>query len=86
MQEESKSSAMFDLVQEFQQSGKSQKQFSGEKRIRLHTFGYWVKKYNQSQGAHPGFASLTVGNEPRTQSAQPRMEIEFADGAVVRIY
>ena len=86
MQDETKTSAMFELVEQWQQSGMSRKQFSSEKGIRLHRFGYWVKKYNQSQVAHPGFASLTIGPDPLIPATQPRISIDLGDGVVVRIY
>ena len=86
MQDESKTQSMFDIVEQWQQSGKSQSQFSSENGIRLHTLGYWVKKYRESQDTHHGFASLTVSGEVKTHSAQPRIEIELGSGVVVRIY
>ena len=86
MQDEAKTSAMFELVEQWYQSGKSQSQFSSENGIRLHTLGYWVKRYRESQDTHQGFASLTVSGEAKTHSAQPRIEIELGSGVVVRIY
>ncbi len=86
MQDENKTSTMFELVEQWQQSGKSQSQFSTENGIRLHTLGYWVKKYRESQDTHQGFASLRVSEEAKTYSAQPRIEIELGSGVVVRIY
>jgi len=35
---------MYDLVELWQQSGKSQRQFSAEHNIKPATFMYWVKK------------------------------------------
>lgn len=86
MQDESKIQSMFELVEQWQQSGKSQSQFSSENGIRLHTLGYWVKKYRESQDTHQGFASLTVSTEANGQAAHPRIEIELGSGVVVRIY
>jgi len=77
---------MFDLVEQWQQSGKSQSQFSSENGIRLHTLGYWVKKYRESHATNPGFAALTVSGETQTVSAPVRIEIELGSGIVVRIY
>jgi transposase-like protein len=86
MQDESKSQSMFEIVEQWQLSGKSQSQFSSENGIRLHTLGYWVKKYRESQDTHQGFASLTVMEEAKTHWAHPRIEIELGNGLVVRIY
>ena len=86
MQGENKTRSMFEKVEQWQQSGKSQSQFSSENGIRIHTLGYWVKKYRESQDTHQGFASLTVSEEAKTHSAQPRIEIDLGSGVVVRIY
>lgn len=86
MQDQIKLTAMFDLVEQWQQSGKSQRQFSTENGIRLHTLGYWVKKYRESQYINSGFASLTVSGEPKGRSSDARIEIELGSGIVVRIY
>ena len=76
MQDEVKIQSMFELVEQWQQSGKSRRQFSSENGIRLHTLVYWVKRYRESQDTHQGFASLTVSGEAKIHSAQPRIEIE----------
>ena len=60
MKEETKAAAMFDLVEQWQQSGKSQKQFSEKNHIKLWTLLYWVQKYRQSKSPDQGFASLTI--------------------------
>ena len=86
MQDEFKIQSMFDLVEQGQHSGKSQNQFSVENGIKVHTLGYWIRKYRESQDTHQGFASLTVSGEAKTHSAQPRIEIELGSGVVVRIY
>jgi hypothetical protein len=87
MKEEAKSTAMFNLVEQWSQSGKSQKQFSEENRIKLWKFLYWVQKYRQSKAPDRGFASLTVSPEPVAElGVNPKIEIEIAGDIVVRIY
>lgn len=87
MKEEAKATAMFDLVEQWRQSGKSQKQFSEENHIKLWTLLYWVQKYRQSKAPDRGFASLTISPEPRAGSGvNPKIEIELTGGIVVRIY
>ena len=73
MKEASKESVLFDLVEKWQKSGKSQKKFSSENNVRFHTFSYWVQRYRQSRSTNPGFASVTLSPEniclnPYTQS------------------
>ena len=87
MKEESKMAAMFELVEQWRQSGKSQKQFSEENHIKLWTLLYWVQKYGQSKAADQGFASLTLAPEPGAEpGANPKIEIEITGGIIVRIY
>jgi hypothetical protein len=86
MKEASKESAMFDLVEKWQKSGKSQNKFSIENNLKFHTFSYWVQRYKQSKIANPGFATVTLTPELETSSSNPRIEIELAGDIVVRIF
>ena len=86
MQSDSKTQSMFELVENWQQSGKSQKQFSVENDIKLATFMYWVQKYRQDKSPNHGFASLTISQETGEGLPTPKIEIELAGGTVVRIY
>jgi len=83
MDDQDKTASMFELVAQWQQSEKSQKQFSLEHGIKLATFGYWVKKYRQQHSGETGFAKVELGQG--TGSAA-RIEIELSEGLVVRIY
>lgn len=86
MQDENKTRAMFGIVEQWQQSGKSQNQFCTENGIRLHTLGYWVRKYRQLQMGHEGFASVSIGGETERIHTTPRIEVELPGGLVVRVY
>jgi hypothetical protein len=86
MEELNKTDAMFDLVNQWQQSGISQKEFCALNGIKVATLGYWIKKYKQKQTGYEGFASLSLGQEPMNHSGDPKIEIELAGGLVVRIY
>jgi transposase-like protein len=77
---------MFGIVEQWQQSGKSQNQYCIENGIRLHTLMYWVKKYRQSQTGHEGFASVSMSGEPERNPAIPRIEFELPGGLLVRVY
>jgi hypothetical protein len=85
MQNEDKSTGMFELVEQWQQSGKSQHQFSAEHNIKLATFSYWVKKHRQQKATEIGFAKVELGQHSNSLTAA-RIEIELADGMVVRIF
>lgn len=84
MQNEDKTAGMFELVEQWQQSGKSQQQFSSEQNIKLATFCYWVKKRRQQNTSEFGFAKVKLGQH--TSSITARIEIELAEGLVIRIF
>lgn len=85
MQNEDKAADMFKLVEQWQQSGKSQQQFSSEQNIKLATFGYWVKKHRQQKASEIGFAKVDLSKSPLSSSTA-RIEIELAEGLVIRIF
>jgi len=76
---------MYNLVEQWQQSGVSQKQFSAEHNIKLATFSYWAKKYRISKQGDPGFARVEL-SQHNLSSTTARIEIALADGLVVRIF
>ena len=77
---------MQQMVEQWHQSGISQRQFCEKNQIKLSTFGYWVLKYNEAKIPDPGFASLRISPEPENTSQVPKMEIELSGGVFVRIY
>lgn len=85
MHDQDKTTRMFELVEQWQQSGMSQKTFILEHDVKLATFGYWVKKYRQHHLGEVGFAKVELGKGV-TPSSIARIEIELADGMVVRIF
>lgn len=85
IQSEEKTTMMFDLVEQWQQSGISQQQFSDGHNIKLPTFSYWVKKYRERETTEIGFAKVDLSSSTDSL-ATARIEIELADGTVVRIF
>jgi hypothetical protein len=86
MQNDTKTQSMYELVEQWQQSGKTQKQFSEENHIKLATFMYWVQKHRQINAPDHGFAALTIGQESGVGNPILKLEIELSGGIVVRIY
>ena len=86
MKEATKESVMFKLIEKWQKSEMSQKQFSIENKLNIHTMSYWVQRYNKSKISNTGFAAVTFAPEPEPAICSPRIEIELAGGIVVRIY
>jgi hypothetical protein len=86
IQNDTKTQSMYELVEQWLQSGKTQKQFSEENHIKLATFIYWVQKHRQINAPDHGFATLTIGQETVVGNKSPKLEIELSGGIVVRIY
>ena len=86
MQDQNKTSAMFEIVERWQQSGKSQHRFCAENAIRLHTLRYWVKRHRQLQNGHEGFMSVSMDGATGMSTSAPRIEVELSGGIVVRVY
>lgn len=86
MKEATKESVMFKLIEKWQKSEMSQKQFSIENNLNVHTMSYWVQRYNKSKISNTGFASVTFSPEPGPTNFSPKIEIELTGGIVVRIY
>ena len=85
MEKRDRTIEMYNLVEQWQQCGMSQKQFSAEHNIKLPTFMYWVKKYRMNKQDDPGFARVEL-SQHNFSSTTARIEIALADGLVVRIF
>jgi len=71
---------MFSMINEWQQSGLSQKVYCEQHSIRYHVFHYWYKRYRDAQATdkEPGFLSLKI--KPSSDSAAPHTELLLPDG------
>jgi len=93
MQSTTKRDKMFSLIEEWKNSGKTQKQFSREQGIKYSKFLYWVKKYRKlsTDSQNNGFLPLEVvasdENDPTMDKTnQPRVEVVLSSGTKLRIY
>jgi hypothetical protein len=86
------SKEMYPLVERWQASQKSKKSFCEEEQIKLHTFVYWLKKYNRSEkekntAAVSDFVALQVDNRPVTDATSPVFaEISYPNGVALRLH
>jgi len=55
MSEEERAQQIYSLVEQWQQSGESQKAFAQGRQINLYTFRYWVNKKLKTQDTSSGF-------------------------------
>ncbi len=84
MEKTNTSEEMFPLVEQWQTSGLSQKQFSKENNIKYHSFTYWVRRFRQHQRRQDGFIPLELSGSGTCGAF--RVELVFGNGSVLRIY
>lgn len=75
-------SEMFSIIDQWQQSGLSQKAFCRDRSLRYSSFHYWFKIYRNHRGEQPAanehtFVPLRL---ERVSSASPVMELVLVDG------
>lgn len=74
-----KTEKMFALVDQWKESGKTQKAFCEEINLKVGTFAYWVaKKKRSDQASAGGFALVDVAGQ-----TNGRMEIQYPNGVKV---
>ncbi len=88
MEKEERSAQMLSLVEQWAESGLSQKQFAKDHQIKYHTFTYWVKRYRQRQHQNNGFIpiDLTTALSAHASTGTPRIELILDGGLVLRVY
>ena len=87
MERSNTAEVMFPLVERWQTSGQSQKQFCLDNGIKYHTFTYWVKRFRQHQYRQDGFIPIELTDgDSRVPSVTPRVELLFGNGLSLRIY
>jgi hypothetical protein len=58
MRDTMKSQRMYELVNQWKVSGKTQAEFAREQQIGLHTFKYWLQKFRSKDDAQGSFIPL----------------------------
>ncbi len=73
---------MFSMINEWQQSGVSQKAFCEQYGIRYHVFHYWYKCFRnlQSPAKHEGFIPLSIQPSPPINGSSAYVELLLPDG------
>ena len=78
------SEEMFPVVEDWLQSGLTQKAYSQQHQLPSHVLPYWVGKYRKTQSAdtqeYSPFIRLTAPTTPSIQG----MEIQLPTGVVIR--
>ena len=73
------SEAMLKLVEEYQNSGKTQKEFCHDHGLKPSTFSYWIKKKRGLDNPEDGFVKIATDT-----LSQPAIEVVFPNGVKVR--
>lgn len=71
---------MYTLIEEFHQSGKSQKHFCADQGVHPSTFSYWMKKKRLSENAKEAFIKI----ESTTASSADQLEILYPNGVRIK--
>jgi transposase-like protein len=74
---------MFELVEEYQRSGKTQKQYSEQIGIGYAKFNYWVCKYRDHHQLQPAGGFVSV--EAYAANQQQNLEICYPNGVKLTI-
>lgn len=85
------SSVMFPMMELFEDSKMTQKQFCIEMDIVPHTFTYWLNKYRKShepkgqQRSQSDFLSLNVISGAPSKEFVRQMRITYPDGTIIEL-
>ena len=75
-----KSKEMYALIEQWQQSQKTQAAFCHEHDIAYHVFVYWLKKYRGQHGQNGNFLAMEVTNHEHTG-----IEILYPNGSDIQL-
>ena len=85
-----KAERMYVLVDQWKESGKTQKVFCREHDVKLGTFAWWVARKKRSEASAGGFALVDMAGQsgsPGVQIIYPngvRLCLDYPDLAVIR--
>ena len=71
---------MFDMIEQWQQSGLTKKAYCNQQSIKHHTFYYWYKRYRQQHADTDNKSSSFVKLQIEKSQATPSVEIHFPGG------
>lgn len=78
----SRKESMFALISEWQNSTISKKKFCEQAVVGIHTFNYWLKKFNsQNKNSNPGFTEFKIIDK----SNIPIIRLNYPNGIVAEL-
>ena len=79
-------SQMYAIIEDFQQSGLTQKDFCSKKNIALTKFQYWQRKYQeQSEDMPSGFLRLTSDKNHFSPDPQSIIVLHYPNGVSMQL-
>lgn len=82
-------SEMYPLIELYQESNMTQKQFCEEMDILPHRFTYWLTKYrkenqsNSTAGQQTEFISLDISSKEQSKLSSRLIRVKYPDGTLV---
>lgn len=81
---------MFPIMELFEESGMTQKQFCKEMDLVPHTFTYWLNKYRKTkktgvQKSKPEFVELAISSNLDSVTTERLIRITYPDGTRVEL-
>jgi hypothetical protein len=73
---------MFEKIEQWKESGITQKQFCQEQEIALSNFFYWQKKYRKQLQSAPGFIPIAVHGHTKDSAS---IEIIYPNGVRIQL-
>lgn len=72
---------MFKIVEEYRQSGQTQKEFCQQRGLSLFQFKYWLQKYRKEESRDNAFIRLKPGNANSLGSYR----IDLPNGIIIHL-
>lgn len=77
----SSSEEMFKLIEDFQNSRLSQKEFCRENGIKPSTFSYWIRKKRLKEANGNGFIKIDTSS-----AFSQNLEVCYPNGVIIRVH
>lgn len=79
---------MFNLIEQWQASNMSQKDFCHQHQLPVHVMQYWLKKYRRENSISGSFTQINVDASSNFagSSTTPWMELTLMNGKILRLY
>ncbi len=75
---------MFTLIEQWEKSGISQKEFCTQSDLRSHVFYYWLSKYKRTRSTTgSGFVPVEISSDEAQSKEQGEIHIQYPNGVMV---